>query len=162
MEQQKVVKHSIGNTNGHAISRTVLLEQTGSYWLAEVVLGVGVGKLYQVGYLEQDNTFVPRKTFAMHEGLEAIHYLHQLGDEGSSMEPCKHEHAEWISDPDGFDDDSMLWCPECDRAVSFHCDACHGEGTVDSADYHCDWINYTPYEWETCPVCGGSGVIDGD
>lgn len=57
-----------------------------------------------------------------------------------------------------FDDDSRTWKSWCCSVwVTAECDACHGDGFVESADYHCDWVNYGPDETEPCPACHGMG-----
>jgi len=68
---------------------------------------------------------------------------------------CEHEHTSWSDEDEG-----VLYCQDCGRAIQFICDACHGEGFVDSAEFNADWVNYAEDEFEICPICQGDGVID--
>lgn len=68
---------------------------------------------------------------------------------------CKHINTEWQDN----DDNPIMICEDCGKTVGHVCSSCYGNGWVESADYHCDWVNYGPYETEWCPECKKQGII---
>lgn len=78
MEPLKQVKSAVGNICGCRIRSIALYLQVGEFYLGYATLEDNKGKLVQVGYLDDNNQFVARHTYALHEGLEAERQLYRL------------------------------------------------------------------------------------